>query len=389
MRRIALVALAIVVVAAAALVLRRNGAAVEVDVQSPRRRDAFQSFVTASGEIVAQRYADIGSSVMGRVVSLPVAEGETVREGQLLARIDPVPAESDAKAAEALLRALTGELQAARARAFDARQARERTRELHAQGLVPASQNDAANAAADAAEAQVTASQDRVSQAEAQLRRARDQLSKTEIRAPMPGVVTRLAVREGEMVVIGIQNQPGTILMTLSDLSTINAEVKVAEADVLRLKQGQKATVTLEAVPGRELAGEVVEIGASALPVNGTGAAAREFRVVVRLAEPDPSLRPGLTCDARILVAEAKDVTTVPLQAVVLRPGAEGAEREGVFVLDAGRARFQPVTTGILGGLDVVVQGLDAQARVIVGPFQSLRELKDGATVKARASPGA
>jgi HlyD family secretion protein len=389
MRRLALLILLVGVVGGGVFALRRGGAALAVDVETPKRRDTFQSFVTASGEIVAQRYADIGSSVMGRVVSLPVAEGAAVTQGQLLARIDPVPAESDVKAAEALLQALSGDLQAAKARALDARQALERSRELHAQGLVPASQNDAAIAAADAADAQVKASQDRIDQAGAQLRRARDQLSKTEIRAPMPGVVTRLSVREGEMVVIGIQNQPGTILMTLSDLATINAEVKVAEADVLRLKPGQKATVTLEAVPGRELAGEVVEIGASALPVIGTGAAAREFRVVVRLAEPDPSLRPGLTCDARILVAEAKDVVTVPLQAVVLRPGRDGAEREGVFVIEAGRAQFQPVSTGILGGLDVVVQGLAPQVRVIVGPFQSLRELKDGAAVKARAGAGA
>jgi len=109
----------------------------------------------------------------------------------------------------------------------------------------------------------------------------------------------------------------------------------------------------------------------------------------VRLSQPDPSLRPGLTCDARILVAEVKDVVTVPLQAVVLRPAAGGAEREGVFVFEAGRARFQPVTSGILGGLDMVVQGLAPQALVIVGPFQTLRELKEGAAVKARAGSGA
>jgi len=389
MRRLALLALLVVIVVGAVFALRRGGRAVSVDVEAPKRRDVFQSFVTASGEIVAQRYADIGSSVMGRIVSLPVAEGEHVREGQLLARIDPVPAESDVKAAEALLQALTGDLEAAQARAFDARQAVQRSRELHAQGLVPASDNDRAVSAADAADAQVKAAQDRVDQARAQLRRAKDQLSKTEIRAPLPGVVTRLSVREGEMVVIGIQNQPGTILMTLSDLSTINAEVKVAEADVLRLELGQPATVTLEAVQGREFAGEVTEIGASALPVVGTGAAAREFRVVVRLAAPDPSLRPGLTCDARVLVAEARDVVTVPLQAVVLRPDAHGAEREGVFVLDAGRARFQPVTPGILGGLDMAVEGVAPAAQVIVGPFQSLRDLQDGAPVKPRSLPAA
>jgi HlyD family secretion protein len=200
-------------------------------------------------------------------------------------------------------------------------------------------------------------------------------------------VVTRLGVREGEMVVIGVQNQPGTILMTLSDLSSINAEVKVAEAEVLRLQPGQKASVTLEAVPNRSFAGRVTEIGASALPVTGTGAAAREFRVVVRLDQPDSSLRPGLTCDVRILADEIQNALTVPLQAVVLRPDPQGAERQGVFVVDqaTGRARFTPAETGVIGGLDVEVKGLPEGATVVLGPFQTLRDLKDGALVKGRS----
>ena len=134
--------------------------------------------------------------------------------------------------------------------------------------------------------------------------RTRDQLNKTDITAPIDGIITRLDVEQGEMVVIGVQNQPGTILMTVSDLSSINAEVKVAEADVLRLSIGNPATATLEALPGRTFPGKVVEIGASALPQVGTQAAAREFRVKVQLEGEVQSLRPGLTCDAEILVAE-------------------------------------------------------------------------------------
>jgi HlyD family secretion protein len=133
---------------------------------------------------------------------------------------------------------------------------------------------------------------------------------KTEIVSPMDGVVTRLPVREGEMVVIGVQNMPGTTLMTISDLAEVNAEVKVAEADILRIRVGQPATVTLEALSGRELSGEVVEVGASALPVVGGGAAAREFRVKVRV-KGEGGLRPGLTCDTEILVGEARDALTV------------------------------------------------------------------------------
>jgi HlyD family secretion protein len=221
-----------------------------------------------------------------------------------------------------------------------------------------------------------------VAQAQAQLARAEDVLRKTEIRSPVDGVVSRLQVRQGEMVVIGIQNQPGTTLMTVSDLAELNAEVKVAEADVLRVAVGQPATVTLEAVPDRTFTGRVVEVGASALPVTGAAASAREFRVRVRIDRPEPGLRPGLTCDAEILTSEKRGVVTVPLQAVALRPGAEGKDQSGVFVAKDGAAVFTPVTTGIIGGLDVEVMGLAAGAPVVVGPFQTLRELKDGAKVR-------
>jgi HlyD family secretion protein len=209
---------------------------------------------------------------------------------------------------------------------------------------------------------------------------------KTEISAPIDGVVSSLQVREGEMVVIGIQNQPGTTLMTVSDLTAIDAEIKVAEADVLRLKVGQPATVTLEAITGRRFDGRVVEIGASALPVVGTTAAAREFRVVVRLDRPDASLRPGLTCDAEILTDEKANATTVPLQAVVIRPGAgPGAQdTSGVFVVEGDVARFKPVKTGIIGGLEIEVSGLSEGTTVVTGPYQALRDLTDGGRIRTR-----
>jgi HlyD family secretion protein len=182
------------------------------------------------------------------------------------------------------------------------------------------------------------------------------------------------------MVVIGIQNQPGTTLMTISDLAAINAEVKVAEADVLRLALGQPATITIEALPGRTFRGKVIEIGASALPQT-SGAAAREFRVVVRLEGADPGLRPGLTCDAEIVTAEKRNVSAVPLQAVVLRPSDRG-DRAGVFVVDGDQVRFAPVTTGIIGGLDIEISGVEAGTPVVVGPFQTLRVLQEGARVR-------
>ncbi len=401
----------LVIVAAVGVARRRGPARIAVDTGTVARQVHFRSTVTASGEIVATRYADIGSDVMGKIVALPVVEGDRVRKGQLLARIDPVQAQSEATGAEAqvnaleadaraaaeAVRAATADIEVAEARGRDAEQQLRRKRDLQAQGVIPAADYDTAKAAADAAGAQIAsaratlgrasqaldAAARRVAQARAQKTRADDVFRKTSVTAPMDGIVTRLRVREGEMVVVGIQNQPGTTLMTVSDLGAVNAEVKVAEADVLRVTVGQPAAVTLEALPGKRFAGRVIEVGASALPVAGANAAAREFRVVVRLDRPDPGLRPGLTCDAEIVTSEKADALTVPLQAVVLRPADRGAEQPGVFVVRNDRVAFAPVTPGVIGGVDIEISGVDEGTPVVVGPFQALRELKDGAPVRA------
>ncbi|MGE3344895.1 MAG: efflux RND transporter periplasmic adaptor subunit [Vicinamibacterales bacterium] len=402
-------ALAIVVVAGVWMWWSQRGSdGVAVDTAVASRVERLQSYVTASGEIVATRYADLGSSVMGRLVTLSVKEGDRVRAGQVLARIDPVQAESAAAAASAGLQALEAEaagttsavtaaeadLAAAQARRTQAADALARARDLSGSGLLPKAELDAAVAAADTAAAQVAAAQAavtrtrqardaaqrRVAQGRAEQVRARDQVSKTSVTAPIDGVVTRLDVEEGEMVVMGVQNQPGTILMTVSDLSALEAEVKVAEADVLRLALDQSATITLDALAGRSFDGRVVEIGASALPQTGAQAAAREFRVKVRLEGDVATLRPGLTCDTEILVAEKRNVIAVPLQAVVQREG-----RSGVFRVEDGRAVFTPVTTGIIGGLSIEVDGLPEGATVVTGPFQTVRDLVDG--VRVTSSP--
>jgi HlyD family secretion protein len=409
MRRWWILGLVVLGLAAVAL-FPRGPSAVAVDVGRVAARDVFRSYVSASGQVVATRYADIGSSVMGKIVALTVAEGDRVKAGQVLARIDPVQAQSDAAAANAQVKALEAEAQAAHrqvdAATADLAQATARAKEtqatlrrvsaLHRDGVVATADLDSAQAAAEVAAAQVTtaesaierarqlldASSRRVAQARAGVTRASDILSKTEVVAPIDGVVSRLQVRLGEMVVIGIQNQPGITLMTVSDLSAIDAEIRVTEADVVRIARGQPARVTLEAVPGHEFSGRVVELGASALPVVGTGAATREFRVVVRIDNPDGRMKPGMTCDADVLTAERPDVLSVPLQAVVLRPGADGRERPGVFAVRDGRARFVPVTTGVIGGLDIEVAGVERGTEVVVGPFQVLRDLADGAALR-------
>lgn len=400
--------------------------ATDVTTTPVAKAATFRSTVTASGEIVATRYADIGSNVMGRLVAVLVKEGDRVRAGQVLAQIDPVQARADLGGAAAAVQALIAEaagagqqitaaqaeVASAEARLGDAKIVLDRARDLHANALAPRADLDKAQATFDGARAALdgaraavqraqstrTAADQRIAQARSQAARARDVVSKTEVTSPIDGIVSRLQVREGEMVVIGLQNQPGSILMTISDLSSINAEVKVAEADVLRLKTGQAADVVLEAIPGRRFSGKVDEVGASALPIVGTQSAAREFRVVVRLDAADQALRPGLTCDAEILAEEKAGVLTVPLQSVVLRPattaapagsapGPNAAEQAGVFVVTNDVVAFTPVTTGIIGGLQVEVNGVAEGARVVSGPFQALRQLQDGARIRVLAEP--
>lgn len=385
LRKVGIALLVLGLVAAALVARRPKGAA--VDVTSLGQRDVFRSYVTASGEIVAKRYADIGASVMGRVVSLDVKEGDRVRAGQVLARLDPVRAAAEVQAAEAAVKALSDDRRAAEARLAEAKLTDERSRALFKQGLLPQAQADSSKAAMDAAQAQLDAILKRTDQAAAQLRGVRDSFAKTNVVAPIDGVVTRLQVREGEMVVIGIQNQPGTTLMRLVGTNGLNAELKVAEADALRLSLGQAATVTLDALPGRKFEGRVSEIGASSLPpVTAQAASAREFRVVIDLGQPDASLRPGISCDAEILVAEKKNILTAPLQAVVTRDVA-GREETGVFIVRDGKASFTKVTLGLVSGLDAEIQGLQAGATVVLGPLATLRSLKDGDLVRVSAAP--
>jgi HlyD family secretion protein len=410
------IVLVIAVIAVAFALRRRGGASVVVDAGVVTRRATFRSTVTASGEVVATRYADVGSDTMGRIVKLPVAEGDRVKTGQILARIDAVQAQSEAsssaeqvqaleaeeRAAGEAVHAAAAEVAAAASRAREAEQQFARRQDLNVRGLIPTSEFDTARAALETATAQVasaraTADQAsqvlasasrRVAQGRAQRMRADDVLKKTSVVSPIDGVVTRLGVREGEMVVVGIQNQPGTTLMTISDLTSVNAEVKVAEADVLRIAIGQPASVTLEALPGKRFTGRVLEVGASALPLSGASAAAREFRVVVRLDAPDPGLRPGMTCDAEIITKEKQNALTVPLQAVVLRSPSSGAQAQpGVFVISANTVTFTPVTQGAIGGIDIEIEGVQEGVAVVVGPFQVLRELQSGAVVRVSQTP--
>jgi HlyD family secretion protein len=240
----------------------------------------------------------------------------------------------------------------------------------------------------------------RIAQQRASLVRARDQFSKTTIRATLDGIITSLPVNEGEIAIVGVQNQPGTTLMTIADMSIITAEVRVDETDIVNVMLGQEAKIKVDALGDRMLEGHVTEIGNSALIRNtstasagissgtSTGQEAKDFKVVITLDEPPPELRPGLSCTATILTAMREKILTAPIQALTIReldagPGKKKVEKEGVFVLSDGVAFFRPVKTGITGTTEIeILDGLSENDQIVTGPYQVLRTIKDNTRIK-------
>ncbi|MGA7336615.1 MAG: efflux RND transporter periplasmic adaptor subunit, partial [Candidatus Sulfotelmatobacter sp.] len=420
-----------------------------VTVQTGKvQREDLSSVVSASGEIKPKTYVNIGANAYGKITHLYVKEGDHVKKGQLLAQLENVQssadvsanqasvetAETDAIAADAALK--TSEADLLRAQADYARNKLdwERAQNLFKDGLIAKSDFDSrqnAWATADAglvqakarvaqAKAQKDSADGHVDQARANLTRVTDVLRKTTYAAPYDGVVTNLPVREGESVVIGIQNALGSTLLTLADMSIITAEVKVDETDIVNVHLGQPAEVTIDAIPNKIFHGTVSEIGDNAI-VRSTGVAtsqqasaseeAKDFKVVVTVNDPPPDLRPGLSTTAKITTAARSNILTVPIQALSVRtkaqleqgkstPGSvhaaapapkEAASKDksnsnnkdqkqdvpGVFVIRNKKAEFVPVTTGIAGTSDIeVLNGLHEGDEVITGSYKVLRTLR-------------
>jgi HlyD family secretion protein len=212
------------------------------------------------------------------------------------------------------------------------------------------------------------------------------------VTSPMTGIVVRRAVEEGEVAVIGTMNNAGTVLLTVADLSVMEAELEVDESDIGTIQLGQKATVTVDAFPGKKFTGEVTEIGNSPIVKNtATNEEATDFKVTITLLSPDVTLRPGLTADGEIVTATRSSCLTVPIQALVIRDISKGKtgltkeqrEKEGVFLMQQGKAIFKPVKTGIMGEMDIEVkEGFSGNEQIVTGTYQTLRELKDSDAVK-------
>ncbi len=383
-----------------------GGKGVPVRMEEIRSRDLVAT-VTASGNIRPRRSVDISSDVAARVAELLVREGDDVEEGDVLLRLDRTQLEAARARAQASVS--QSRAQAAQQAANLTRQSREYER---IQGLwmrdsllVSRQQLDDAETNLEIARANMASAEYGVEVAQAALEEAEDRLSKTVFRAPIAGKVTRLNVEVGETVVMGTMNNPGSLILTISDLSVVEVVVQMDETDVPRLTMGDSAVVLIDAFPNDTFTAQVTEIGNSAIrPPSSTATAGQQqaidFEVVLTLAPTDVLLRPDLSATAEIITDVRPGAIAVPIIALTVREdttaAAEGEVRdiEGVFVVEEGVARFRPVTVGIAGAEHFeVTEGLSGGETVVAGPYQTIRTLQDGDPVRRdealSAAPGA
>jgi HlyD family secretion protein len=443
MKKVLLIVLAVVVTAGlvAFMVYKQQSGYTKV-LTAKLARQNLSTIVSGTGQIKPKTYVNVGATSFGRITHLYVKEGDHVKKGQIIATVENVQPEANVDAQKATIAAArtdiasyiaaekTGEANVEHAKA-DLEQKKldwTRAQGLYQAGIMAKQDYDAKKAAYDTDMASLDQAVAGLNQARAQTDSARghlqtqvatlrfneDALSKTVSTAPFDGIVTNLPVREGETVVVGIQNAEGSTLMTLADMSVITAEVKVDETDIVNVQIGQPADISVDAIPGKVFKGHVTLVGDQAL-LRSTGVAtsqsttgteeAKDFKVVVTLDAGTDELRPGLSTTAKITTAHKASVLSLPIQALTMYapPAADNKDgkveaastsnpavqpKQGVFVVEKDahgrqRAKFVPVTTGITGATDIeVLSGLTEGQEVVTGPYKTLRVLKDGALLK-------
>ncbi len=368
---------------------RRGKDATPVTLAKVQRLD-LTSKVSSNGRIDAKRKVDLSANVMGQIINLAVREGDVVKKGDFLLQIDQKQLAASARGAAASLQAFFSDRDASRAAAQEAQRNLERAQKNYNEKIIPLAELERVRAVYEGARANVASIEQRIEQSRANVAAAQDTLSKTTMRAPMAGIVTALPVEEGEVAVIGTMNNPGTKLLTIADMSEVEAVMEVDETDVPNVKIGQRATVTIDAYPNKTYNGVVTEVGSSPIQRNGinTGTDAVNFEVKIQIETPPADVRPGFSASADIITGTRTKAIGIPIQALVVRekPATKGSkpqDEEGVFINDKGAAKFVPVTTGLSGESDIeIVKGLKEGQELITGPFKALRDIKDGSKVQ-------
>ena len=378
-------------------IYKKQHQATEVSVAKVKVQDVVGK-VTANGKIQAENKVDLSALIMGQIVNLMVREGDRVKEGDFLLQIDKKRAAAEEAGSAAAVQASLADLDSARAARDQAASDLERSRKNHEAGIVPDADYQRAQSSFDGAKGAYQAAEQRIEQNRAIVNANHDTVTKSTVRAPISGMVTSLRVKAGEVTVLGTMNNAGTQLMTISDMSAVQAVLMVDETDTPNIAVGQKAMLTLDSYPGRTFDGVVTEVGHSPIQKDDSElqgliatTEAINFKVKVKIAEPPPSIRPGFSVTADIITGSKSNVPTIPLAAVVIRDSTKGEKdasgriktEEGVYTVTDGKVRFVPVKTGLTGELDIEVEsGLKAGETVISGPFKTLRTIKEGDKVK-------
>lgn len=395
----------VVVVGGARVLGGRGDAGTAVRLETVGRQNLV-STVTASGKIQPQSKVDVSADITGRIIELRVREGDRVRRGDLLIRIDPSTFEAAVARAEAGLASAQASAVQSEANRAQAERAARRARELREQNpnLVSDEQLEQAETSFRVAEAVALSSERQVDQARAVLQEARDQLAKTVLRAPMDGQVTRVAVEEGEVAVPGTFSRETGLLMTVSDLSIIQVNVQVDETDVVRLHLGDSTEVTIDAFPDTTFTGRVTKVSQSSSLLSAAQQTDRavDYDVEITLDNPPPDVRPDLSATAKIVTATRDSAVAIPIIALTVREHtpissetapadtSRGAvETEGVFVVEQGLAQFRPVKVGIAGEEHFeVLEGLSVGDSIVAGPYQAIRDLRDSSRVRPMQAEG-
>ncbi len=397
-RKIVIAAIAVVVLGGLiAGQMSKGSSGIEVRVAEVEPRDLVAT-VVASGKIEPTRSVDIASDITGRIISIPVEEGEHVRRGQLLLRIDPTQFQATVQQAEAALSsAKASELQAI-ANRDQAKRTLDRAIQLRSMDSNTEEALENARVSHEVATAVAESQGHQVVQAEARVREATEELSKTTLVSPMDGQITRLAVEEGEVALASTFSRETGLLMTVSDLSVIQVNVLVDETDVVRVREGDSTEITIDAFSDTTFAGRVTRVSQSASrgPATGGGAdRAVDYDVEITLDAPPEDVRPDLSASAKIITDQRLGVLSIPIIALTVREhhamstenvarDTSTIETEGVFVVEAGVAHFRPVTIGITGEEHFeVLSGLTKGDSIVSGPYQRVRTLADSAVVHA------
>lgn len=348
------------------------------------------SIVSASGEVKPKKNVNISAHVSGRIVKIGVEEGQRVQKDDFLLKLESTQYEANADRDRATIRIYRAELIKAEAQLKKDESFYARQKKLYDEKLISGEQLEAAKTTYEISQATHEAIMYQIRQAQASLESTLDILSKTVYNSPIDGIITSLRVEEGEIAMIGTMNNPGTVLMTIADLSVMEVEVEVDETDVISLSLGQQADVRIDALPNQVIRGKVTEIGSSALQKALSTQESKDFKVVITLESPPENLKPGLSASADIITAERTNVLAVPISSLVLKEKENGEgektdeQEEGIYVIKNNRASFQPVEKGIMGEMTVEIKaGLEEGQEIATGPYNALRQLKNGTLVKA------